>query len=101
MFEFRGPEDRYLYAVCALHPSHKISFMMPSGTTEVIHMCITINVENQIKVMFHFMTNLIEFGKGPANKFIGNPTGGLPWFDPDLSDYNKLVDKLKTYVIMS
>jgi hypothetical protein len=101
MFEFSGINDKYLYATCALHTSHKISFMMLVGDDEIIHMCITINMEKQVKVVFHFKTNLIEFGKGPSNKFISNATGSLPWFDPDLSDYAKLVDKLKTYVIMS
>lgn len=98
-FDFVGPENEYLNRYCDLKINHKIIIQTKHDSSNIIRLCITINLEKQIAVEFLPDSKYLKYGK--TNHFLIGQYFSLPWFDPDLSDYAKLVDKLKTYVIMS
>ncbi len=86
----------YLRKSCTSRLDHRfacISHNAPYDTTST--MGIEIDVKNMISVNWIFDTKMMFVCSGESD------THSLPYFEPDLSDYRKLVAKLRTYVMFS
>lgn len=89
---------------------------LPNGVSRLTKMCTT-KINHNIKFRAwdhdHEIVNFITIPWEITNyiswftdrKFctLGTPKNTLiiPYFDPDFSNYNKLIDKIKTYVMFS
>lgn len=83
---------------CNLRPSHHIRLSSRfDSDDEVFEIILRISIEpvTYIKWLFASESVRVEI---PG---IGAKPLRLPWFDPDLSDYNKLMEKIKTYLLFS
>lgn len=91
--------------MCARRLDHKFSvFYYMNVAAEFIDKVdyMSIRVFNNINVTWDFIHKRIAIGKeNIALKNYLNSTQYIPYFEPDLSNYDKLVSKLKTYVIFS
>lgn len=56
-----------------------------------------------IKVSWDFVAKTVRVGHGTIDEMIKNNRDPehLPYFEPDLSDFKQLIDKLKTYILFS
>lgn len=85
---------------CTKHPSHQIKSISADETNEIVKLTILVSFDPTIWVTWHYLSEEIRvhnYSK-PFSKMIGDP---LPWFEPDLSDCSKLIDKVRTYIIFS
>lgn len=99
MINYFGSEDQFLERSCKLKVDHKISFISKKDGV-VYRLDICISIQDQLTAHFFPYIKAIRFD----NKFnYSNPVSNnfLPWFEPDFSDYKKLIEKLKTYIVMS
>lgn len=84
---------------CIKYLSHKISIYSISSTQEIykIELMINTNPMQYVVWAYTYMECWIfsEKEDGTFTKTI------LPFFDPDLSNYKKLIEKVKTYLIFS
>lgn len=84
---------------CKKHPTHQLQVVI-GNDDEVQKISVLVSFEPIIWVTWHFLSEEVRvhnFNK-VLSKIMGDP---LPWFEPDLTDYHKLVDKLKTYILFS
>ena|ERR1700735_2617536 len=76
--------------------NHFIQFIVKNDTNEI--MSIKIRLNDQINVIRHiywiFSTKEVYIMSSKAHDI------NLPWFEPDLSNYQKLNDKIKLYTIL-
>lgn len=87
------------YQSCKTHTTHQLQ-MITGSNDEVQKLSILVGFEPTIWATWHLLSQEIRvhnYNK-TISKIIGDP---LPWFEPDLSDYNKLVDKIRTYILFS
>lgn len=81
---------------CTRRLSHKITILADGD--EVSQM--SIDLGNGLEAIFMFLMDKIwiqpSFGSKKKTDFVI-----LPFFEPDLSDYKKLVDKVRTYLVFS
>lgn len=81
---------------CTLRLNHKITIIAEGE--EVSQM--SIDLGNGLEAIFLFLLNKIWVQPTQANKNKIDYTI-LPLFEPDLSNYKKLVEKVKTYLVFS
>lgn len=81
---------------CTLRLNHKITIIAEGE--EVSQM--SIDLGNGLEAIFLFLLNKVWVQPTRANKNKIDYTI-LPFFEPDLSDYKKLVNKVKTYLVFS
>lgn len=86
---------------CTKRLDHK--FSAESSIDSNLTSCINIEVAPNLTAVWFINLERLVVMKGT---FMFKPKAvlsadQLPFFDPDLSDYKKLVDKIKTYVMFS
>lgn len=98
--EFRSTAVKeYLHKRCSSRLDHKFACTSNKEPyDEMFSMGIEIDTLNMIRVNWVFDRQEVFVCKDPNNM---NNVHSLPYFEPDLSDYRKLVDKLRTYVMFS
>ncbi|MGI0059743.1 MAG: hypothetical protein ACREBJ_08230 [Nitrosotalea sp.] len=90
-------DDTIFIKVCKRRVTHEISYFADVPTYEVYKATIRLNGE-PIRYVTWIFTKKELFVMARS----GKPNiMHLPYFEPDLTDYNKLVDKIKTYVVFS
>lgn len=80
---------------CAHRPTHYIKFIALE-TDDVFEIIIRISVNPMSYAKWVFTSKSLRV----EMTSISTPLY-LPWFEPDLSNYNKLLQKLKTYMVFS
>lgn len=101
LLDFIGPDGRETVTQeCRLKPDHRIAFHSDNGVVK--RLVITINVEKMLKLHFYPHLETIIISRGPIKPgTISEEDTSIPYFEPDFSDYKKLINKLKTYVWMT
>lgn len=91
--EYTGKNEQHMHKMCARTPWHNILFRAnnPDHNT-VLYFSTRIRVDLKAFWYPDEKRLLIDSPKLSEN---------LPYFDPDLSNYRKLIDKLQTYLIFS
>lgn len=85
--------------ICDLHLNHRFSCYGYDNTDTIFAIDIEVDKESKIHAFFQLATQHIYVYKG--KKLYMPDSLKLPFFVPDLSDYPKLVNKLRTYVLLS
>jgi len=88
--------DNRVTKSCTRRIDHKIT-MIADGD-EVSQMSLDLGNDQEAVWLFTLNAVWIQarlHSKNPKNTVV------LPFFEPDLSDYKKLVDKVKTYLVFS
>lgn len=83
---------------CFRNPNHWLEIHSNESTDEVyrVQLKISANPENgTVWAIWHLDSKTFEVGN--ANK----KSLCLPWFEPDLSNHVKLMDKVRTYLVFS
>lgn len=89
---------------CNKHPDHNLSIIFTNDNID--YLTITIDLTNNIKALWTFYPPRLEVFK---DIFIakGFPVLAkkelivLPFFYPDLSKYNEIIEKIKKYIVFS
>ena len=98
-----GIEDRVKYMGqnptkhCSLKIDHKISFILSKDSETVKSLSLSLDINRKTQVSWMFDTKEIWIIDVSPDTEKGIVT--IPWFDPDFSDYKKLINKIKTYVL--
>jgi hypothetical protein len=83
---------------CSLKIDHRLYINTLSKSDELLEICITINMSDGTMAYWNFTKSTL---------WILNPRRevstkiDIPFFEPDMSNYKKLVTKLKSYVLFS
>ena len=90
---------------CKTSPNHQFSVIASEDGKDMRSITISLSMNPLVRAAWHFKKNQIEVLEGTLEEIIKNnrdenPTI-IPWFDPDFSDMNRLVKKLKMYVTFS
>lgn len=80
---------------CSKRPSHGIKFFAEVINSEVYEVIV-----RTLPIPLTYVKWLFK-GQYVRIETVGKETVRLPWFDPDLSNFNKLVDKVNTYLVFS
>jgi len=80
---------------CTRRLDHKIVII--ADNDEVSQM--SIDLGNGLEAVFLFLLNNIWIQPTRGGKKVNHTV--IPFFEPDLSNYKKLVDKVKTYLVFS
>jgi len=81
---------------CTLRLNHKITLIADGDEVSQL----SIDLGNGLEAIFLFLLNKIWVQPTRSNSANIDYTI-LPFFEPDLSNYKKLVEKVKTYLIFS
>ncbi len=95
--EFRSTiVKEYLHKSCRSRLDHKFACTSNDEPYDTMYsMGIEIDTQNLIRVNWMFERKEMFVCRDEDD------VHSLPYFEPDLSDYRKLVDKLRTYVMFS
>lgn len=85
--------------ICDKQINHQFRSYQYEDSDNIFAIDIEIDKESQIHAFFQLSTKTISIYKG--NKLHARDALKLPYFEPDLSNYNKVVDKIRTYVLLS
>lgn len=85
--------------ICDLHLNHKFKSYEYDKTNEIFAIEIEIDKESRVHALFQLTTKQIMIFKG--RKLVARDSLKLPYFEPDLENYNKIINKIKTYIMMS
>lgn len=90
---------KYTVKKCYKHPSHWIRFTVSGITDQIFKIQMLVEASpTPLYATWYFLSK--ELLLGPRN--LGGALGqSLPWFEPDFSDYRKLIEKIKTYLVFS
>lgn len=85
---------------CASRLDHVFTCLTKRGDDDTVDLIgIMLNRDIQLRANWDFTRRQIKVHRGkPDMKLNGLE---IPWFEPDLDDYDKLVDKIKKYVVFS
>jgi hypothetical protein len=84
--------------MCSKRLNHKFAVFYNINESEVSSLCIQIT--NKVEALWDFRNKLISISKKKKTiKELLGSTQFIPYFEPDLSDYKKLVSKMKTYIL--
>lgn len=107
---FNESTDKVLYKNCRLRPDHIFScavymfgFMGAEGDT-LERVTFTLSMSPMLSVEVYLRDKVMYIDKSPPrdNACINNNTKRLPFYvEPDFSNYTKLVNKIKTYLLFS
>lgn len=98
--EFMNERRGGMYSKSCVKVSHNIYYISIKDTEEVGH----IGIHFDEKISVHWFPNqsdgsqalqIIKHGFGSQDSLY------LPYFEPDFSNYKKLVEKIKTYLVFS
>jgi len=94
-YEFGGKNLFLLQKLCDKKLDHKIIFIPSELTADEVKI-IKIPLTTSVSVEWHLYNEIF---------FVWNDTSRiatkLPFFKPDLNDYKKLINKVKTYILFS
>lgn len=96
-----GPNEEILIRSCE-KVDHTFKCTL-SGNNEIQRITIRISTNPLIKVCWNIEDNKVIVSKGTVMEMLKKGGGDLelPFFEPDFTDYNRLVDKVKTLLIFS
>jgi len=95
---YQGPRDRQLKKQCSLKPSHNVSWYAKFlSDDEVQKIMIYLPPTKESKFVKSMVWHLEEQVITDKNDIIIN----IPFFEPDFANYNKLISKLRTYLLFS
>lgn len=87
--------------LCVDNPSHKFILVWNIKTENVISLIVS-NSSNLFYKFLPLENKISVFNSLPvATSKRSKPTMHIPYFDPLLNNWNKLLNKLKTYTIFS
>lgn len=82
---------------------HHVSFL--SRDDKITQICISYDIQNNLDAVWFTdaasSTLVIAKTKTASTQRSGFSYQRLPYFEPDLSNYPKLLDKIKTYLLFS
>ena len=87
-----GDKSHKIWKTCSNKIGHKIEYFMHDTEDKV--RSVTIQLTQKARVSWLFDREIVILSQDNNNHT-------LPWFEPDLSQYRKLVDKIKTYIVFS
>ncbi|HEY5268308.1 MAG TPA: hypothetical protein VII94_04195 [Candidatus Saccharimonadales bacterium] len=88
--------ERIMYKICSTHINHGIQFISNDDCFTVRQVILRVSTSPFIYAKWIFNAEIIRIEtEGTLNNII------LPWFEPDLSNYKKLLEKIKTYILLS
>jgi len=79
---------------CVRSPSHNIETFSADIYDEIYKIRILVKNETAIWAVWDFTAKQLEVGNAVLSQM-------LPWFEPDITNYRKLTDKIMTYLIFS
>lgn len=85
--------------ICDTHLNHQFRCYGYDNVDTIFAIDVEIDKESKIRALFQLATKDIYVYKG--KKLYMPDSLKLPYFEPDLSDYARLVSKLRTYVLLS
>jgi hypothetical protein len=83
---------------CFRHPDHWIKLIADADGNTVREVKILIDNDPVLYATWQFSGKLLFLSNVEISKGVKE---WLPWFDPDLTDYKKLLEKVKTYLVFS
>ena len=89
-----------LVKTCFTNPSHHVKLTSRDIDNEIVHIEILIGTESPVWALWDFVDKTVKICKKALLTSKKDYTE-LPWFEPDISNYPKLVDKIKTYILFS
>lgn len=106
-----GSKDRWR-VTCDKHLNHQIQYMTSTNNGEIIedlevaiymnkHIRAGINRLGNTYAHWNFKKQHLTITDGFLGETFYEPNSLVPWFEPDLSEYDKLIKKLKTYLTFS
>jgi hypothetical protein len=87
--------------MCMRRLGHTMTCTTQAGNDdELSTLSFVLNADKQLKVTWFFEDRTLFIHKGNVSqaKRLGYM---IPFFEPDLSNYKKMMDKVKTYIIFS
>lgn len=85
---------------CLKHLDHKFTTLVDPNKDEVVAMGIEVDPKEMVRFQWNFKKKVAFVAKGLPKQAEKNAVY-LPYFEPDLSDYHRLVAKLRTYLTFS
>ena len=83
-----------LEKICDKKLNHKIIFHAYTNNNDYVNF-IRIPLSKNKNISWYFSSHYVEiYAKGILDTI-------LPWWEPDLSDFNALVTKINTYILFS
>jgi hypothetical protein len=83
---------------CTKRLGHKFSVFYNINEADINSLCIQIS--KNVDVLWDFRNELLSVSKpGKSLKELMKSTQFIPYFEPDLSNWKKLISKLKTYIL--
>lgn len=88
---------------CASKLDHSFTCIVKESDNSIIGVGVTLDRSIPLKVYWDFMRSKIIVHKGVSIvvPFANGSTLEIPWFEPNLDEYDKLVNKIKKYVVFS
>lgn len=98
--DYRG--DYYIIKCCRLKIDHYILFeaKIDPFNEEIVYR-IKLRISDKILIVFHFNSKIIEIIHKSKISEAFYQKSDIPFFEPDLSDHKKLINKIKTYLLFS
>ncbi len=98
--EFRETRngDTFLRKTCFRKPDHKVTYVSRCDECEIELMGIELHAQDMLRANWNFISKELFVTRGPPEIATSQP---MPYFEPKLDDYKKLVEKIKTYLPFS
>ena len=91
-------QGSFIVKECWKHPNHKIKIWGGENTNQVYSIQIIVSIKPPLWATWNFLTQDLTVNTVELHKALGTV---LPWFEPDISDYRKLVEKIRLYLVFS
>lgn len=111
IFQSVGPNTEAWYKFCKSMPNHKIQYIHDLTSDYLTDIRVWLDIANEVMIDWNYENRILSVWyrkyKGEKLSYQGKPvtvTGKvlyLPWFEPDLSNHQELINKIKTYVLFS
>ena len=106
-----GSRDRWR-VTCDKHMDHQVQYMTSTNNGEVVEdleVAIHMSTRRQtahsragnIYAHWNFKKQHLTITRGWLGETFYEPNSVVPWFEPNLSEYDKLIKKLRTYITFS
>lgn len=98
---FPGTDD-LLRKSCKKRLNHQFQCLIDQKDNSLHSVTVAISLNPLIRVAWYFKTREFLLATGTIEQVVANHSEvELPFFEPDFSDYDRLVAKVKTYVMFS
>lgn len=88
--------------VCDTKLNHSFVCIIKDEDDSVLVIGMTLNRSTGLKVFWDFARQRILVHKGESHvPFPADNLLQIPWFEPNINEYDKLIDKIKKYVTFS